>query len=113
VRRIADVPIPKVEPKKNELQLAVQFVEQASSDTFQPENYEDNVRKRVLEQIERKVQGEQITEEPAEAPKTQVIDLMEALKQSLKKGGESAERKPARRVETAGGKKRKVGGARG
>ena len=113
VRKIADVPIPKVEPKKNELQLAVQFVEQASSDTFQPENYEDNVRKRVLEQIERKVQGEQITEEPAEAPKTQVIDLMEALKQSLKKGGESAERKPARRVETAGGKKRKVGGARG
>ncbi|HUK20866.1 MAG TPA: Ku protein [Gemmatimonadales bacterium] len=121
VRKIDDVPIPDVEPKKNELQLAVQFVEQASSDTFHPENYEDNVRKRVLEQIERKVHGQEIIEEPAEAPKAKVIDLMEALKQSLKKGGggESAgERKPAKRVESGKAKaapaaKRRVGGARG
>ena len=121
VRTIDDVPIPDVKPKKNELQLAVQFVEQASSDTFHPENYEDNVRKRVLEQIERKVHGQEIIEEPAEAPKAKVIDLMEALKQSLKKGGggESAgERKPAKRVESGKAKaapaaKRRVGGARG
>jgi len=120
VRKIDDVSIPNVEPKKNELQLAVQFVQQASSDAFHPESYEDNVRKRVLEQIERKVHGQQIIEEPAEAPKAKVLDLMEALKQSLKKqGGEAAgERKPAKRVE--GGKakaapaaKRKVGGGRG
>jgi non-homologous end joining protein Ku len=75
----------------------------------------------VLEQIERKVHGQEIIEEPAEAPKAKVIDLMEALKQSLKKGGggESAgERKPAKRVEsgkakTAPAAKRRVGGARG
>ena len=112
VRKIDDVGIPNVEPKKNELQLAVQFVEQASTDTFRPEKYEDNVRKRVLEQIERKMQGEQIIEEPAEAPKTQVLDLMEALKASLKKKGgadEAAEHKPAKRAAP----KRKVGGARG
>src|SRR6267378_1814781 len=49
---------------------------------------EENVRKRVLEQIQRKVEGKEITEEPTEAPKTQIIDLMEALKASLKtKGG--------------------------
>jgi DNA end-binding protein Ku len=120
VRKIDDVPIPKVEPKKAELQLAVQFVEQAGSDTFSPDKYEDNVRKRVLEQIQRKVAGEEITEEPTEAPKTQVIDLMEALKASLKKkgSGEADERKPAKRVEgkapkTAPVAKRKVGGGRG
>jgi DNA end-binding protein Ku len=122
VRRIDDVPIPKVDLKKPELQLAVQLVEQASSEAFKPENYEDNVRKRVLEQIQRKVEGKEITEEPAEAPKTQIIDLMEALKASLKgKGAVGGERKPAKRVEKKAGAKaaalpaakRKVGGARG
>src|SRR5437773_750894 len=73
IRSIADVPIPKVEVKKPELQLAVQLVEQAASAGFQPDKYEDNVRKRVLEQIQRKVEGKEITEEPTEAPKPQVI----------------------------------------
>jgi DNA end-binding protein Ku len=123
VRRIDEVPIPKVDLKKPELTLAVQLVEQASSEAFRPENYEDNVRKRVLEQIQRKVEGKEITEEPAEAPKTQIIDLMEALKASLKGKGAAGggERKPAKRVEkkpaakpvAAPVAKRKVGGARG
>lgn len=98
VRSIAEVPIPKIEVKKPELNLAVQIVEQAASPSFQPDKYEDNVRKKVLEQIQRKVEGKEIVEEPTEAPKTQILDLMEALKASLGKGtGE--ERKPAKRVE--------------
>src|SRR5207245_1376874 len=60
IRSIADVPIPKIEVKKPELQLAVQLVEQAASEAFQPDKYEDNVRKRVLEQIQRKVEGKEI-----------------------------------------------------
>jgi DNA end-binding protein Ku len=118
VRSIAEVPIPKVEIKKPELTLAVQFIEQAASDTFKPEEYSDNVRKKVLEQIQRKVEGQEITEEPAEAPKTQIIDLMEALKASLAKGKGTGERKPAKRAEGKGAEKsapaakRKVGGAR-
>lgn len=99
VRAIADVPIPKVDLKKPELQLATQLIEQAASDAFRPDAYEDNVRKRILEQIQRKVEGEEITEEPTEAPKTQIIDLMEALKASLKGKGAAGERKPAKRVE--------------
>jgi len=72
----------------------------------------------VLEQIQRKVEGKEITEEPAEAPKTQIIDLMAALKASLKAKGTAGERKPAKRVEGKASKaapvaKRKVGGARG
>ena len=101
VRSIAEVPIPKVDLKKPELQLATQLIEQAASEAFRPDAYEDNVRKRILEQIQRKVDGQEITEEPTEAPKTQIIDLMEALKASLKGkgGGAAGERKPAKRME--------------
>jgi DNA end-binding protein Ku len=105
VRSIAEVPIPKIEVKKPELNLAVQIVEQAASASFQPDKYEDNVRKKVLEQIQRKVEGQEIIEEPTEAPKTQIIDLMEALKASLKAKGGGGDRKPAKRVESKAGAK--------
>jgi SpoVK/Ycf46/Vps4 family AAA+-type ATPase len=97
VRTIAEVPIPNVEIKKSALQLAVQLLEQASSDSFRPEKYEDNARKWVLTQIQRRVDGREITEEPTEAPTKQIIELMEALKASLK--GPRGERTPAERVQ--------------
>jgi len=102
VRSIDEVPIPKIDVKKAEMDLAIRFIQEAASEEFDPKKYEDNVKKRILEQIERKVEGKEIIEEPAEAPKTQIIDLMEALKQSLAKGRPAAgERKPARRAERA------------
>jgi DNA end-binding protein Ku len=107
VRSIADVPIPKTEVKKTELDMAIKLIEQSSVDAFKPDAYEDTVRKRMLEQIERKVEGQEITEEPEEAPKTQIIDLMQALKASLGKGSADApERKsaPAKRRKVAGGR---------
>jgi DNA end-binding protein Ku len=109
VRSIKDVPIEKIELKKSEVDLAVQLIQQQAGSEFQPEKYEDEVKKRILEQIDRKVQGKEITEEPTEAPKTQIIDLMEALKASLAKGKGSAgaERKPAKRAEPAAEKSAK------
>src|SRR6266853_1531970 len=94
---------PKVGGKKAELDMAVQLIEQAATETFEPKKYEDTVKARIQEQIQRKVDGEEITEEPTEAPKTQIIDLMEALKASLAKGKGSTggERKPAKRAERA------------
>ncbi len=89
IRKIAEVPIPKSEVKKPELDLAIKIIEQGSTEEFQPAKYKDNVRDRMMEQIEGKVKGKQITEEPEEAPKTRVLDLMQALKQSL--GAEKAE----------------------
>jgi DNA end-binding protein Ku len=83
VRTIAEVPIEEAELKEPELKLAVQLIEQIANDEFKPENYEDEVRKRYHEAIQRKVEGQEITTS-AEAPKTaQIIDLMEALKASL------------------------------
>jgi len=101
IRSIKDVDIPEGEVKKAELALAVQLIEQAASEEFKPEAYEDNVKKRMLESIQLKVEGHEITAEPTAAPETQIIDLMEALKASLAQGGkagEAEERKPAKRA---------------
>jgi len=98
IRSMDEVPIPEGEVKKDELKLAIQLIEQIKADDFRPQQYEDEVRKRVLELIEMKVAGEDITQAPAEAPQTQIIDLMEALKASLE--GKGGERKPAKRSGT-------------
>lgn len=83
----------EVKYKENELQLAEQLIEQLSSDRFEPEQYRDEWRERVLHAVEEKVSGEEITTAP-EQPAAQVIDLFEALKESVsqgKKGPKKAE----------------------
>jgi len=85
VRSMDEVPIPSGDVKETELKLAVQLIEQIRSEEFHPEQYKDDVRERVMGLIQKKVEGEDITEAPSEAPKTQIIDLMEALKASLAK----------------------------
>jgi DNA end-binding protein Ku len=101
VRSISELPLGEAEIKETELKLAVQLVEQIASDQFRPEAYEDEVKKRTLEAIQRKVEGQEITAAP-EKPKAQVIDLMEALKASLAAKATAPaeeERKPAKRAE--------------
>ncbi len=108
VRTMDEVPIPAGEVKDQELKLAVNLIEQLKAEEFRPEHYKDNVRERVLELIDRKVQGEDITEAMEEAPKTQIIDLMEALKASLAKvpaGAGAEERKPAQKAATKSARK--------
>lgn len=103
IRPFSEVPLGQGEVKKEELKLAIQLIEQTASDTFRPEGYDDEVRERVLELIQRKIEGQDITDAPAEAPRTQVIDLMAALKASLSaEDGGTAERKPAKRMDRRG-----------
>lgn len=90
VRSFTEVPRGEGEVKDTELELAVQLIEQAASDEFHPEQYEDEVRKRALELIEQKIAGQDITQAPTDEPKTQIIDLMEALKASLAAGASDA-----------------------
>src|SRR5205085_12485220 len=82
IRPFSDVGLVEGDVKDAELALAMQLTEQVASDAFKPETYEDEVRKRVLEMIERKVAGQEITEEAAAKQETQIIDLMEALRAS-------------------------------
>jgi len=108
LKAAADVPLGETKIKPAELALAKQLIEQSSTEEFHPEEYKDTVRGRVMEAIQQKVEGQDITEEPAEAPKAKIIDLMEALKQSLAKGPAAEDApKPARAAESrAKGKKR-------
>jgi DNA end-binding protein Ku len=69
--------------KPGEIELAVQLIGQLGTETFDATKYEDEYRKRALEMIDQKVAGEEIAVAPAQAPKGQIIDLMEALKASL------------------------------
>jgi DNA end-binding protein Ku len=78
-----EIPIDEAELKEPEVQLALRLIEQTSAEAFHPERYEDAVRKRVLEAIARKVEGQQIQAAAPAEPQAQVIDLMEALKASL------------------------------
>jgi DNA end-binding protein Ku len=81
----------------------VQLIEQIANDEFEPGRYEDEVRARLWASIQQKIEGQEITATFEEAPKAQIVDLMEALKASL--GGDErnyaksagAKRKPARK----------------
>ncbi len=83
LRATTEVDIPEGTVKPAELSLAKQLIEQSASDDFVPEKYKDTVRERQLEAIESKVQGQEITEEAPAERGGKIIDLMEALKQSL------------------------------
>jgi DNA end-binding protein Ku len=109
VRSIKDIEIPKTDVKDAELKLAQQLIEQQASDTFKPDSYTDEVRKRIEAAVQKKVEGQEVTlaEEP-EKGGAQVIDLMEALRASLGKKGAAAPagkrtetRRPAKRAEAA------------
>jgi DNA end-binding protein Ku len=68
--------------KDVELNLAENLIAQLSQDSFDPSRYKDEYASRVLAAVDQKVAGEQI-HVAQEVPKAQVIDLFEALKQSL------------------------------
>ncbi len=84
VRSTAEVPVPQGEVKAAELALAKQLIDQTTNDNFEPQKYKDTVRERVLETIQRKVEGQDITSSDV-APDSggKIVDLMEGLKASL------------------------------
>jgi len=96
IRAFSEVPLENVEIKKAELELAKQLIAQGASEAFEPEKYRDEVRAKILELIQRKVEGEDISIAPTEKPETKIIDIMEALKASLDAKGK---RKPAQATE--------------
>jgi len=102
VKAWSEVPLPDLpEIKDAELNLAKQIIQQIAHETFSPDNYKDEVKTRMLDLINKKVDGQEITAAP-EVPQGKVIDLMEALKASLgmaKASAAETERKPAKPAE--------------
>ena len=94
--------------KEGELDLALQLIDQLSTDEFRPGKFEDGYRQALLEIVDRKVAGEEIVQMPQADAAAPIIDLMAALKQSIE--GEAAERVEAAKKAVprkAAGKKRK------
>jgi DNA end-binding protein Ku len=85
VRSIGDLDIERVDVGQNELQLALQLIEQISADAYDPSQFVDEEKQRILAAIEQKVAGRKIVAAaPRETSSAQVIDLMEALRASLR-----------------------------
>jgi DNA end-binding protein Ku len=80
--------------KPGELDLALQLIDGLASDEFQPERFQDEYRHRVLDLVNQKVEGKEVTAVGPQVQRAQVIDLMEALKESLAKRVASGEKKP-------------------
>ncbi|MHB1329809.1 MAG: non-homologous end joining protein Ku [Gemmatimonadales bacterium] len=99
-----EVPLGEGDVKAAELKLAKQLIDQAATDEFHPERYKDEVRSRVLDAIQQKVEGHEITAEPTQDGGGKIIDLMEALKASLARGGEDE----SEETEKKRGKKRQA-----
>lgn len=110
VRPISEIGLDREKVQEAELKLATMLIEQRAADHFRPEAYEDEVKKRIQEQLKRKIEtGEEISTAPL-PEKGEVIDLMEALRRSLGKQA-PASRKPEAPVALRKPAKRAAAGA--
>jgi DNA end-binding protein Ku len=101
VRSHKDLDIEKVDVSKAELQLALQLIDQISTDAYDPAEYVDEEKKRILAAIDEKIAGKQVVaaaHDEQAASTAQVIDLMEALRASL--GNKKPAAKEAAVIET-------------
>jgi len=80
--------------KPIELELANKLIEQLDKPAFEPSRFRDTWSDKVKEAVEKKIAGEEVVAAP-EAPKAQIIDLLEALKRSVATGAEAEAGKPA------------------
>lgn len=102
VRSLADLHIEHVPVSASELKLALQIIEQGAQDNYDPTAFEDEEKKRILAAIDEKIEGKQIVSNEPVADSSgggQVIDLMDALRASLSRGGAKA--KPTRKSKDA------------
>ncbi len=85
--------------KSIELDLADKLIAELSVDRFDASKFKDTYAERVMQAVEQKVAGQEVTVAP-EAPKAQIIDLLEALKRSVASAQKLQEAvQPARAVD--------------
>jgi DNA end-binding protein Ku len=97
IRATDEFDVPDVKVGERELQMAKSLVDMLTGD-FEPDKYQDNYREALLELIEQKAQGQEISR-PAAPAASKVTDLMEALRASVESArrerGEAAEEEEA------------------
>jgi DNA end-binding protein Ku len=80
--KLDELPDEDARATDRELAMARQLIESQATE-FDPTKYRDEYRERVLDLIERKAQGEDISVQPDVEEPTEVPDLMAALEASL------------------------------
>jgi len=95
--------------REKEVALAEMLIDELTEKKFNPLEFKDEYRERLLDRIKAKSHGQAITSEEKAEPEhgAEVIDIMEALRRSLGGGAAktaakpAARRKPARRAASA------------
>jgi DNA end-binding protein Ku len=105
--RSFDVDTGRQTARPGEITMAERLIDQLASDTFRPERYKDEYRTRLKAAVQKRLKGHEITAAEPEQPKRKVVDLMEALKQSL--GGRARSARRAGSTRRAHGARRQGG----
>jgi DNA end-binding protein Ku len=95
VRQPEDAPAPRVQ--EAEVEMAKTLIENLAA-SWDPERYHDRYRNELLDLLQKKAEGEPLPERQEEQG-GEVVDLMEALRQSVQatKAKSKAKRKPAKK----------------
>lgn len=102
VQSVSALGVESTKVRDAELKLARQLIEQQSADSFDPGAFPDEVKARVEEAIQRKVEGREVTvSEPRAEPGGNVVDLMSALKASLERDSAASGQRSDRRERPA------------
>lgn len=116
VRDFGAIDIPEEPVREKELKLAEMLIGELTEKKFDPLQYKDEYRTRLMDRIESKARGKDIIMEREEEEKVgEVIDIMEALQRSLegrasRRGAKREEREeaPARAKSAKPAKRRKA-----
>jgi DNA end-binding protein Ku len=98
VRSMKELQIETVKPSDAEVKLALQLIDQISEDSYDPTQFVDEEKQRILAAIDAKIAGRHVVavEHHEAASGGQIIDLTEMLRASLAKSGAGAGKRPAR-----------------
>jgi DNA end-binding protein Ku len=111
VRSLADLHIEQVDVGDAELELAKQLIEQIAAETYDPTEFVDEEKRRILAAVEEKIAGRQIVapEHVRTSSGAQVFDLVAALRSSLQqKPPRPARKEPAKSTKPALGERKPV-----
>jgi len=116
VRSLRDLPVELADVSEPELQLAIRLIDQISQDAYDPSLFVDEEKQRILAAVEQKIAGKEVVAPPEAGvpPSSNVVDLMEALRASLRTATPPTnERKPAKRASSVVAQEEKARTGRG
>ena len=106
VRSLKDLDIEQSTPSAAELKLALQLIEQISAESYEPAEYEDEEKKRILAAIDAKIAGQEVVamEHPEDRAGGEVVDLSQMLRARPARAAKGAEAKRPAGAKRAAGK---------